>query len=222
MAMSKDRVAFVLTNRNQTRPYATLCRKVFGLPTSDFWAVNHKGRNIEIICRPSQFSRFIIERNAMTNNGESISNSFKELAPCLISNEEAQSRMEGDLHEVWFMAGGTVPTVYLQLNKPSSEVLRHVRAALDGMCFSRPEVPAYTFSEIWRGVETSGVVLLLTPAMLGKILFTPMANTRLADVSDFGSHGLASDDAKIQEARKVKRTTVKNCFDVSMFPSSNT
>lgn len=83
MSMSKDRVKFTipahrLTSSTQACSYRKVCLEAFGTDFSDqrtgtCWEIN-------VICRPSQFARFLIARNR-----EGIQNQFSELNPVLFT-----------------------------------------------------------------------------------------------------------------------------------------
>lgn len=71
--MSKDRVRFTINSHVIKRTgIVELLREVFGLV--EVWP------NMKIICRPSQFCRFMIKRNEMD-----MTNGFKELEPELFT-----------------------------------------------------------------------------------------------------------------------------------------
>lgn len=79
MSISKDRVQFsVPFHMAQNSGFGKLFRDVFGsdLPRPSYCDGE---QSITVVCRPSQFARFLIERN---NRG--FANGFKELNPQLI------------------------------------------------------------------------------------------------------------------------------------------
>jgi len=71
MAMSKDRVRFQL-GPCISYEVAKLVKDTLGVDAPSFYTLDP----VTIICRPSQFARFLIERN---NRG--MANGFKELRP---------------------------------------------------------------------------------------------------------------------------------------------
>lgn len=98
--MSKDRVLFHLVNRYYSRypsensmaweDCQRVCLKAFGLSPCEFERLalaNKEEGRIRILCRPSQFARFIIYRHKY---GKCI-NGVRDLDPTLLN--------EGDLYE---------------------------------------------------------------------------------------------------------------------------
>ncbi len=82
MAMSKDRVRFYIGHRyfDQTRELCTILRKAFDMSTSESEKLINSGEGFWITCRPSQFARFMIYRNAA-----GITNGFMDLKAELIN-----------------------------------------------------------------------------------------------------------------------------------------
>jgi hypothetical protein len=66
--MSRDRVRFTIRGDHECR-LRGLIRNVFGLNIA-----SHDGNDITVVCRPSQFARFLIGRDAQGHHS-----SFKEL-----------------------------------------------------------------------------------------------------------------------------------------------
>lgn len=71
MAQSKDKVRFWLNTTERADVEAAAV--VFGLPLT--WHHMHQGAPAQIICRPSQFARWLIKRNTLGSN-----NRFQALA----------------------------------------------------------------------------------------------------------------------------------------------
>jgi hypothetical protein len=78
MSMSKDRVRFNIAPYGADQPTKDAFYKAFGAP----FPSRPMGDMVVVICRPSQFARFLIYRNDFGGR-----NSFKELAPVLFSPE---------------------------------------------------------------------------------------------------------------------------------------
>jgi hypothetical protein len=84
---SRDRVRFVL----ETHSIDVATSKAF-VAAFDMTVPRRTGEALTIICRPSEFARFLIYRN--DNGGK---NSFKELSPTLFSPQ--RDRNEFDVSE---------------------------------------------------------------------------------------------------------------------------
>lgn len=85
--MSRDRVRFKLpihrlTTSSQATDYRAVCREVFGTDFPEYRNSSY-GISITVICRPSQFARFLILRNKM-----GVQNQFSELEPDLFTPDE--------------------------------------------------------------------------------------------------------------------------------------
>lgn len=80
MSMSKDRIHFFFpgTGYASTQPQDEAAAKAFRMPVSHARAARQRG--LEIICRPSQFARFLIYRNEMGG-----ANDFKGLQARLVT-----------------------------------------------------------------------------------------------------------------------------------------
>jgi hypothetical protein len=76
MSMSRDRVRFTLNTFGITQATQDAFLKAFGQPIGTCIG------DVTIICRPSQFARFLIFRNELGGR-----NSFKELNPVLFTPE---------------------------------------------------------------------------------------------------------------------------------------
>ncbi len=67
MTMSKDRVKFKISAGllcgREREEYARLLQEVLGISRASTLCHANGGRDMTIICRPSQFARFIIERS---------------------------------------------------------------------------------------------------------------------------------------------------------------
>lgn len=95
--MSKDRVRFkisgskLFSSSKENRGYVQLCREIFGLelPCGSGHLVTDQ---ITIICRPSQFARFLIRRNE-----RGLQNSFQELKPELFKPEPQPKELVYDV-----------------------------------------------------------------------------------------------------------------------------
>lgn len=88
MSMSKDRVQFVLGGRGELRNNLgglpidlKAAQKAFNLSTQACFRIDHQLTTI--ICRPSQFARFMIYRNEMGGK-----NTFQNLEAKLIPAKE--------------------------------------------------------------------------------------------------------------------------------------
>lgn len=94
--MSKDRVRFTIPankmffSSREFDGYKTLCKQVFGLELPS--GATHFNNDVTIICRPSQFARFLIIRNEM-----GLQNSFKELKPELFTPKPEPTVMVFDV-----------------------------------------------------------------------------------------------------------------------------
>lgn len=83
MPMSKDRVRFTLTsNMTRCHRYQQLVEDTLGIPASDVKKYGDAYKPMTVVCRPSQFARFLIVRN-----NREIQNGFKELEPHLFHPE---------------------------------------------------------------------------------------------------------------------------------------
>ena len=96
--MSKDRVVFHITPRLIGSSFVDTLRKAFGLTEAEvkiLYALRQGDRDdsIKLICRPSQFARFLIWRNEA-----GCSNSFKELGAKIVP-EETQRIKQLDVSE---------------------------------------------------------------------------------------------------------------------------
>lgn len=85
MSISRDRVRFILDTfcDNATR---SAFHKAFG---TDVPPAPGPITTITVVCRPSQFARFLIYRN--DNGGK---NSFKDLSPLLFTPETAKREID--------------------------------------------------------------------------------------------------------------------------------
>lgn len=77
MSMSRDRVKFTLNTFALDHKVCTAFTKAFGVPPPS------GGGDVTVICRPSQFARFLIYRNE-----EGARNGFKDLNPVLFTPED--------------------------------------------------------------------------------------------------------------------------------------
>lgn len=83
MTMSKDRVRFTLPYFYWEKPQMQQAvYKAFGLPKYKIECHMQRSCDITIICRPSQFARFLIYRNEL-----GLENGFKILKPELFTPE---------------------------------------------------------------------------------------------------------------------------------------
>jgi hypothetical protein len=92
MSMSKDRVRFTIPAYSMTSRgdgYRALLSEVFGHSFAGQF-IQHE--DITIICRPSQFARFLIKRNEM-----GMQNGFKELKPELFTPPEEKKQLVFDV-----------------------------------------------------------------------------------------------------------------------------
>lgn len=78
MSMSRDRVRFNLAPYGADQAIKDAFYRAFGAP----FPSRPMGEIVIVICRPSQFARFMIYRNDLGGK-----NSFKELAPVLFTPE---------------------------------------------------------------------------------------------------------------------------------------
>lgn len=85
MSMSRDRVRFSLQPYGSDQPTKNAFYKAFGAP----FPSRPMGDIIIVVCRPSQFARFMIYRNDFGGK-----NSFKELAPVLFTPEQEKSEID--------------------------------------------------------------------------------------------------------------------------------
>lgn len=85
MSMSRDRVRFNLAPYGADQPTRDAFHKAFGAP----FPFRSAGEIVTIVCRPSQFARFMIYRNDFGGR-----NSFKELAPVLFTPEAQKSEID--------------------------------------------------------------------------------------------------------------------------------
>lgn len=91
MAMSNDRVRFFLTERHFCFEGRKLVQSAFNMTKLEISkTIRENPDGFWIVCRPSQFARFLIYRN-----GSEVSNSFVELKPTLVPE-----KWEHEL-EVW-------------------------------------------------------------------------------------------------------------------------
>lgn len=95
MAMSKDRVEFKLPH-NRIQELRELLKECFNITSSEysqmcgrFSGCCQSENDVTIVCRPSQFARFLIKRNDM-----GLTNGFKELKPKLIVAQPMEQRIE--------------------------------------------------------------------------------------------------------------------------------
>jgi len=86
MAISKDRVRFNIPARYwdaRFSEYVNLCQRAFGHTVRETYA-----HGITIVCRPSQFARFLIYRNNAIQSGKLPGcNTFAEFKPELFIPE---------------------------------------------------------------------------------------------------------------------------------------
>lgn len=97
MAMSGDRVKFTipvcrLTTSSQAISYRKVCKEVFGLHFASFPESGYEDC-VTIICRPSQFARFLIARHR-----EGVQNMFSELNPVLFTPKNYSSEFDVSEH----------------------------------------------------------------------------------------------------------------------------
>lgn len=85
MPMSRDRVRFNLQPYGSDHPTKDAFYKAFGAP----FPSRPMGDMVIIVCRPSQFARFMIYRNDFGGK-----NSFKELAPVLFTPDAPKSEID--------------------------------------------------------------------------------------------------------------------------------
>lgn len=85
MSMSKDRVRFNLAPYGADQPTKDAFYKAFGAP----FPPRPLGDIVIVICRPSQFARFMIYRNDFGGR-----NSFKELSPVLFTPDAPKSEID--------------------------------------------------------------------------------------------------------------------------------
>jgi len=77
MPMSKDRVRFTLTpNMARCHSHQQLVEDTLGIPACDVKKYGDAYKPMRIVCRPSQFARFLIVRNK-----RGLQNGFKDLEP---------------------------------------------------------------------------------------------------------------------------------------------
>lgn len=89
---SRDRVRFnVGPNALAKSGMADLLQEVFGISSSELCAHKDYCDGITIVCRPSQFARFLILRN-----DRDMPNGFKELNPVLFVPEEEKRKQPID------------------------------------------------------------------------------------------------------------------------------
>jgi len=85
MSMSRDRVRFNLAPYGADQATKDAFYKAFGAP----FPSRPMGDIVIIVCRPSQFARFMIYRNEFGGR-----NSFKELAPVLFTPDAPKSEID--------------------------------------------------------------------------------------------------------------------------------
>jgi hypothetical protein len=90
MSMSKDRVRFSIQHSKlDKQAYRDVLCDVFGMTERELPTDTCNDRRLTIICRPSQFARFLILRDRA-----GIANGFKELEPELIPEEPIKTVVE--------------------------------------------------------------------------------------------------------------------------------
>lgn len=85
MHMPRDRVRFNLQPYGLDQPTRNAFHKAFGAP----FPSHPMGDTVIIVCRPSQFARFMIYRNDFGGK-----NSFKELNPVLFTPEAQKPELD--------------------------------------------------------------------------------------------------------------------------------
>lgn len=85
MSMSRDRVRFTLQPYGSDQPTKDAFYKAFGAPFPSC----PMGDFVIVVCRPSQFARFMIYRNDLGGK-----NSFKELAPTLFTPDAPKRELD--------------------------------------------------------------------------------------------------------------------------------
>ena len=98
--MSHDRVEFVIPLHRICKNLGEVLTRAFGITEHElnvmygkmkfnyYDGVERTGETVKIVCRPSQFARFLI-----CHNEAGISNSFKELEPKLIPGKPKSSNV---------------------------------------------------------------------------------------------------------------------------------
>jgi len=96
MTMSKDRVEFkVPSGKLYKSEYQTLLWVHFKIARDDLLRAYRAGRDVTIICRPSQFARFLIARHR-----KGVPNSFTDLDPQLIPDCKVEPAFRYDVSDV--------------------------------------------------------------------------------------------------------------------------
>lgn len=96
MPMSKDRIRFIVPSYRIHRGadcsrIRSLLKEIFGITDKELRAVP-VGRDLTIVCRPSQFGRYIVRRNE-----EGCTNWVREMSPVLFTPNEPEIT-EIDVH----------------------------------------------------------------------------------------------------------------------------
>lgn len=99
MTMSRDRVHFEISSallHASSPAIRSAFRKAFGVPWPFKAVPAWSTQGMTVICRPSQFARFLVYRNL-----EGGTNSFKDLNPRLLPAEETKKVFDvsGNQHE---------------------------------------------------------------------------------------------------------------------------
>jgi hypothetical protein len=89
MSMPRDRVRFNLQPYGLDQPTRDAFYKAFGAP----FPSSPMGEVVIVVCRPSQFARFMIYRNDFGGK-----NSFKELSPVLFTPEAQKRELDVSLN----------------------------------------------------------------------------------------------------------------------------
>lgn len=93
--MSHDRVQFTLSSHNLSKgrtAYRRILKQAFG---TEFDTHNFRGKALVIVCRPSQFARFMVYRNeAIQTSQISGCNTFAEMDPKLFTPDSCEDPVD--------------------------------------------------------------------------------------------------------------------------------